>query len=133
MAKFLHAGLMTVVGWTSNLLQISCCKQNAVCLRIASEEVSCSVTSALRCVLHSEGSFENFISIEGQANLQLVVKEIDMDAPKLMAATNSCAFGGTIGTVLSQCQSSHFDVLAPGQEPAEFVCCFETEKIDVPF
>ena len=61
------------------------------------------MTSVLCCVLHSEGSFENDISIEGQANLQLVVKEIEMGVPKLIAATNSCAFGGTNGIVLSQC------------------------------
>jgi len=91
------------------------------------------MTSVLCCVLHSEGTFENDILIEGQANLQLVVKEINMDVPKLMAATNSCAFGGTNSTVLSQCQSSYFDVLAPGQEPTEFLCCFAMEKIDVPF
>jgi len=61
------------------------------------------MTSLLHCVLHSKGSFENDISIEGQANLQLVVKEINMDVPKLIAATNSCAFGGTNSTVLSHC------------------------------
>jgi len=57
----------------------------------------------LHCVLHSEGSFENDILIKGQANLQLVVKEINMDVPKLIAANNSCAFGGTNGIVGSQC------------------------------
>jgi len=44
------------------------------------------MTSVLYCVLHSEGSFENDILIKGQANLQLVVKEINMDVPKLIAA-----------------------------------------------
>ena len=61
------------------------------------------MTSVLCCLLHSDGSFENEILIKGQANLQLVVKEINMDVPKLIAATNSCAFGGTNSIVLSQC------------------------------
>jgi len=61
------------------------------------------MTSVLYCVLHSEGSFENHILIKGQANLQLVVKDISMDIPKLIAATDSCAFGGTDSIVLSQC------------------------------
>jgi len=87
------------------------------------------MTSVLCCVPHSEGSFENHIAIKGQANLQLVVKDVDMDVPKPTAATNSCTFGGTDGTVLSQCQSSHFDVLAPGQEPTTLWCCFAMEKM----
>jgi len=89
-------------------LQTECClSQN-----FTSEEFSCPIASVLRCVLHSEGSFENDVLIEGQANLQLVVKEINMDVPKLTAATNSCALGGGNSTVLSQRQSSCCDVLA---------------------
>jgi len=85
------APLRSVVGWTSSLVWISCCEQNVVCLRINSEEFGCPMTSVLCCVLHSEGSFENHILIKGQVNLQLVVKDINMDIPKLTAATNSCA------------------------------------------
>jgi len=60
------------------------------------------MTSVLHCVPHSEGSFENHILIKGQANLQLVVKDVNMDIPKLIAVTNSYKFGGTASvTVIS--------------------------------
>jgi len=94
---------MAIMGWTVASCRFPTVNRMMSVSELPYREFSCPMTSVLYCVLHSEGSFENDILIKGQANHQLVVKEINMDVPKLIAATNSCAFGGTNSIVLSQC------------------------------